>query len=58
MMKALGGLLVIDTTSAFWASLGLTLLADFGADVIKSGTCRWQAHAAARRIRAEAGLSL
>ncbi|HET8944114.1 MAG TPA: CoA transferase [Dehalococcoidia bacterium] len=47
MTKALGGLLVIDTTSAFWASLGLTLLADFGADVIKV-----EARAGGRRMRA------
>ena len=35
MAKALDGVLVIDTTSAFWAALGVTLLADFGAEVIK-----------------------
>ncbi|HET9477157.1 MAG TPA: CoA transferase, partial [Dehalococcoidia bacterium] len=35
MVKALDGVLVVDTTRTFWASLGLTLLADFGADVIK-----------------------
>ncbi|MEX0799967.1 MAG: CoA transferase [Dehalococcoidia bacterium] len=35
MTEALDDLLVLDTTVEFWASLGVTLLADFGANVIK-----------------------
>ena len=35
MTSALDGLLVLDTTTEFWASLGVALLGDFGAQVIK-----------------------
>lgn len=35
MTTALDGLLVLDTTTEFWASLGVALLGDFGANVIK-----------------------
>lgn len=35
MASALDGLLVLDTTTEFWASLGVALLGDFGAQVIK-----------------------
>ncbi len=35
MTTALDGLLVLDTTTEFWASLGVALLGDFGAQVIK-----------------------
>jgi formyl-CoA transferase len=35
MSGALDGLVVLDATRAFWASLGVALLGDFGADVIK-----------------------
>ncbi|MCI0890369.1 MAG: CoA transferase [Chloroflexi bacterium] len=35
MTTALDGLLVLDTTTEFWAALGVALLGDFGAHVIK-----------------------
>jgi crotonobetainyl-CoA:carnitine CoA-transferase CaiB-like acyl-CoA transferase len=35
MSKALPDLVVVDATTTFWASLGVALLADFGARVIK-----------------------
>ena len=35
MSKALDGVVVLDITSAFWSSLGVALLADFGVQVIK-----------------------
>ena len=35
MTKALDGLVVLDTTTEFWAALGVALLGDFGAHVIK-----------------------
>lgn len=35
MSKALGEIVVLDMTSGFWSSLGVALLADFGARVIK-----------------------
>jgi len=35
MTAALDGLVVLDTTTRFWASLGVALLGDFGADVVK-----------------------
>ncbi|MFQ5473072.1 MAG: CaiB/BaiF CoA transferase family protein [Dehalococcoidia bacterium] len=35
MTSALDGLIVIDTTTEFFSSLGVALLADFGADVIR-----------------------
>jgi formyl-CoA transferase len=35
MSKALHDLVVIDATTAFWASLGVAMLGDFGARVIK-----------------------
>jgi len=35
MSRALQDLVVIDATTTFWASLGVALLADFGADVIR-----------------------
>jgi crotonobetainyl-CoA:carnitine CoA-transferase CaiB-like acyl-CoA transferase len=38
MTDALDDLLVLDTTVEFWASLGVTLLADFGANVVKVET--------------------
>lgn len=35
MSRALQDLVVIDATTTFWASLGVAMLADFGADVIR-----------------------
>ena len=35
MSGALAGMVVVDTTTQFWASLGVALLADFGAQVIR-----------------------
>ncbi len=35
MTAALDGLVVLDTTTEFWASIGVALLGDFGARVIK-----------------------
>ncbi|MCH7699426.1 MAG: CoA transferase [Chloroflexi bacterium] len=35
MSKALDGLVVLDTTTEFWASLAAAMLGDFGASVIK-----------------------
>src|SRR3990172_10039327 len=35
MTRALAGVVVVDMTTAFWASLGGPLLGDFGAEVIK-----------------------
>ncbi len=35
MSKALGGLVVLDTATEFWASLAAAMLGDFGASVIK-----------------------
>jgi len=49
MSKALGGILVLDLTTEFWASLGAAMLADFGADVV-----RIEALPAARASRAGA----
>jgi formyl-CoA transferase len=38
MSRALGGLRVLDTTTQFWSALGIALLGDFGATVIKMET--------------------
>ena len=35
MSRALADVVVVDMTTAFWASLGVALLGDFGAEVIK-----------------------
>src|SRR3990170_8090400 len=35
MTRALADVVVVDMTTAFWASLGVALLGDFGAEVIK-----------------------
>jgi formyl-CoA transferase len=35
MSRALGDLVVLDLSTAFWSSIGAALLADFGADVIR-----------------------
>jgi formyl-CoA transferase len=39
MSRALGELLVLDWTTEFWASLGVALLGDFGARVIRLEPC-------------------
>lgn len=38
MSRALGGIVVLDLTQSFWAGLGVALLGDFGADVLRLGT--------------------
>jgi crotonobetainyl-CoA:carnitine CoA-transferase CaiB-like acyl-CoA transferase len=35
MSRALDGIVILDLTQSFWASLGVALLADFGADVLR-----------------------
>ena len=40
MSKALDDVLIVDMTNAFWASLGVALLADFGARVVRVETSK------------------
>lgn len=35
MSRALGGVVVLDLTESFWAGLGVALLGDFGAEVVR-----------------------
>ena len=63
MTPALDGLLVIDTTTEFFSSLGVALLADFGADVIRidSGDAQFPAdyhHRLANRNKRSVRLDL